>query len=120
MQPPLRLPLAAVALVWVVTSPLPIISGTGVNYYLLMSREKTLRLHKHFKINVIMEFFRVKGLTIKPVRAARGIGRGGAKRNPCRWTSSHQLTPLGVTDCESMAAAPMGLERVFSTDSGVH
>lgn len=26
-------------------------------------------------------------LTLKPVRADQGIGRGGAKRNPCKWTS---------------------------------
>ena len=120
MQPPLRLPLAAVALVRVVTSGLPIISGGRCKLLSLDVQGKSTKTPKHFKINVVMEFFRVKGLAIKPVRAGQGVGRGGAKRNPCRWTSSHQLTPLGVIDCVSMAAAPMGLERVFSTDSGVH
>ena len=61
----------------------------------------------------------MKVLTLKPVRAGQGIGRGGAQRNPCNWASNHQLTPLGVTDCVPMAAAPMGLECAFSTVAGV-
>jgi len=35
-----------------------------------------------------------RGLTLKPVRAGQGIGRGGAQRNPCEWTSQSSINPV--------------------------
>ena len=38
--------------------------------------------------------FRVMGLTLKPVRAGQGIGRGVAQRNPCKRKSQSSINPV--------------------------
>ena len=44
---------------------------------ILVSGKNTIKPHKCLNI-MLLCYFHIKGLTLKPVRAGQGLGRGGA------------------------------------------
>ena len=66
----------------------------SLNYFYHCCPGKKHQGYISVSISMPLWRFRVMGLTLKPVRAGQGIGRGGAQRNPCKWTSPSSINPV--------------------------
>ena len=66
----------------------------SLNYFYHCCPGKKHQGYISVSISMPLWRFRVMGLTLKPVRAGQGIGRGGAQRNPCEWTSQSSINPV--------------------------